>query len=163
MIAVIFEVLPAPGMKKNYLAIAQEIRPLLDEIDGFISVERFQSLTNPNKLLSLSFFDSEEAVHQWREMQAHRDAQHQGRAGIFSDYRLRVAGVLRDYGLHSRDQAPVTIAFRNFQKNSRWLCSIIAINRCTDYAVCLAVSAQPPAMVNRLPPPILNRRCATGR
>jgi heme-degrading monooxygenase HmoA len=82
------------------------MRPMLEEVEGFISVERFQSLTNPEKILSLSFFEDEEAVRRWRTMHAHRGAQSKGRAGIFADYRLRVAHVLRDYGLHERDQAP---------------------------------------------------------
>jgi len=107
MIAVIFEVHPANGRLENYLKIAAEMRPLLEQIDGFISVERFQSLTEPTKLLSLSFFRDEEAVKNWRTLIAHRGAQAKGRDGIFSDYRLRVAEVTRDYGMFERDQAPV--------------------------------------------------------
>jgi heme-degrading monooxygenase HmoA len=106
MIAVIFEVEPADGRRVEYLEIAASMRAMLNEIDGFISVERFESLTTPGKLLSLSFFRDEEAVRQWRTLAAHRGAQSQGRAGIFSDYRLRVAHVLRDYGLHDRAEAP---------------------------------------------------------
>lgn len=106
MIAVIFEVEPADGQKEAYLEVAAKMRPLLEEVDGFISVERFQSLTNPGKLLSLSFFEDEAAVERWRTLTAHRGAQTKGRAGLFAGYRLRVAGVIRDYGLHDRDQAP---------------------------------------------------------
>ncbi len=106
MIAVIFEVIPAEGRIDDYLAIAAQMRPLLDQIDGFISVERFRSLTDPTKLLSLSFFRDEAAVAEWRRLTQHRGAQAAGRAGIFADYRLRVAGVIRDYGLTERDQAP---------------------------------------------------------
>jgi len=106
MIAIIFEVKPAPGRKDDYLAIAAELRPILDEIDGFISVERFQSLTDPEKMLSLSFFRDEQAVNQWRSITEHRNAQRTGRQGVFSDYRLRVAHVMRDYGMHDRDEAP---------------------------------------------------------
>tara|TARA_R110002020_G_scaffold37723_2_gene113813 strand:- start:280 stop:627 length:348 start_codon:yes stop_codon:yes gene_type:complete len=106
MIAVIFEVEPAEGRRDEYLAIAASMRALLEEIDGFISVERFESLTTPGKLLSLSFFRDEEAVRQWRTLAAHRSAQSRGRAGVFSDYRLRVAHVLRDYGLNDRAEAP---------------------------------------------------------
>jgi heme-degrading monooxygenase HmoA len=106
MIAVIFEVEPADGRRGDYLAIAADLKPLLTGIDGFISVERFQSLTNPDKILSLSFFRDEAAVAQWRNTQAHRNAQRAGRADIFADYRLRVATVVRDYGFRSRDQAP---------------------------------------------------------
>ena len=106
MIAVIFEVHPADGHKQDYLDIAAEMRPMLERIDGFISVERFQSLTEPTKLLSLSFFRDEEAVKNWRTLNAHRGAQAKGRAGVFSDYRLRVADVLRDYGLNEREDAP---------------------------------------------------------
>ncbi|WP_397541877.1 antibiotic biosynthesis monooxygenase [Roseovarius salis] len=106
MIAVIFEVIPAEGRKPHYLDIAAEMRPLAERIDGFISVERFQSLTDPDKLLSISFWQSEEAVAEWRRLAAHRKAQEQGRGGLFADYRLRVAHVLRDYGMTERDEAP---------------------------------------------------------
>ncbi len=106
MIAVIFEVEPADGRRTEYLEIAALMRPMLEEVDGFISVERFESLTTPGKLLSLSFFRDEEAVMRWRTLNAHRNAQSRGRAGVFADYRLRVAHVLRDYGLHDRDEAP---------------------------------------------------------
>ena len=106
MIAVIFEVWPADGRKQEYLDIAAALRPLLEKIDGFISIERFESLTEPGKILSLSFFRDEQAVARWRALEAHREAQARGRAGVFRDYRLRVAGVLRDYGMSDRDQAP---------------------------------------------------------
>ncbi len=106
MIAIIFEVYPRDGEKQNYLEIAAGLKPQLEEIDGFISVERFQSLTDPNKMLSLSFFESEEAVANWRNLDSHRNGQQKGRHGVFDDYRLRVAGVIRDYGLFDRDQAP---------------------------------------------------------
>lgn len=106
MIAVIFEVEPAEGREQDYLDLAAELRPLLETIDGFVSVERFRSLSDPNKVLSLSFFRDEAAVRQWRSLSAHRNAQAQGRLGVFADYRLRVAEVMRDYGLTDRDQAP---------------------------------------------------------
>ncbi|HEY5339226.1 MAG TPA: antibiotic biosynthesis monooxygenase [Rhizomicrobium sp.] len=106
MIAVIFEVLPAHGEKQNYLDIAGALRPLLDEIDGFISIERFESLSKTEKILSLSFWRDEEAVSAWRNLEAHRAAQSKGRAGIFKNYRLCVASVIRDYGLHDRWQVP---------------------------------------------------------
>lgn len=106
MIAVIFEVHPADGHKQDYLDIAAQMRPLLETIDSFISVERFQSLTEPTKQLSLSFFRDEEAVKNWRTLTAHRGAQAKGRGHVFSDYRLRVADVARDYGMNERDQAP---------------------------------------------------------
>ena len=106
MIAVIFEVMPHPDRKSNYLDMAALMLPLVDEIDGFISVERFQSLTNPNKLLSLSFFRDEEAIQNWRRLTKHRAAQSAGRSGMFTDYHLRIAHVLRDYGLFDRDEAP---------------------------------------------------------
>jgi len=104
MIAVIFEVWPA--RREDYLDIAAELRPRLQEIDGFISVERFESLTEPGKMLSLSFFRDEEAVKAWRNVAEHRAAQAKGRTGIFQDYRLRIAGVIRDYGMNERTQAP---------------------------------------------------------
>ncbi|MEO3430830.1 antibiotic biosynthesis monooxygenase [Pelagibius sp. CAU 1746] len=106
MIAVIFEVAPAEGRKQDYLELAAELRPLLETIDGFVSVERFQSLSDPDKVLSLSFFRDEAAVRQWRGLNAHRNAQAQGRLGVFADYRLRVAEVIRDYGLTERAEAP---------------------------------------------------------
>ena len=106
MIAVIFEVWPAPGRKDDYLAIAASLRDDLSRIDGFISVERFQSLTDPNKLLSLSFWRDDDSVTRWRTQAHHRASQTKGRAGIFADYRLRVAAVLRDYGLADRAAAP---------------------------------------------------------
>ncbi|PJI86409.1 heme-degrading monooxygenase HmoA [Yoonia maricola] len=106
MIAVIFEVEPAQGREGDYLDIAAEMRPMLDEIDGFISVERFQSLTDPRKILSLSFFKDEAAIAQWRNLSAHRGAQSKGRAGVFDTYRLRIASVIRDYGMFDRAQAP---------------------------------------------------------
>ena len=106
MIAVIFEVWPAEGERDTYLAIAASLREELTGIDGFISVERFESLTEPGKLLSVSFWRDEDAVREWRERERHRAAQAKGRGGVFRDYRLRVAGVIRDYGMNDRDQAP---------------------------------------------------------
>lgn len=106
MIAVIFEATPANGEKDTYLALAQQLKPMLERIDGFISIERFQSLTHPDKLLSLSFWRDEAAVHHWRNIELHRQAQAQGREQVFRDYRLRVAAVMRDYGLRDRAQAP---------------------------------------------------------
>jgi heme-degrading monooxygenase HmoA len=102
MIAVIFEVWPAQGRKDDYLGIAATLRAELDRIDGFISVERFQSLSDSEKLLSLSFWRDEEAVKNWRNHFKHRESQMKGRSGIFADYRLRVAAVMRDYGLTER-------------------------------------------------------------
>lgn len=110
MIAVIFEVEIAEGRKAEYLEIAAGLRPVLEEIEGFISVERFQSLSEPKKLLSLSFWQDEAAVERWRALDVHRGAQRDGRGdgenGVFAGYRLRVAGVIRDYGMFERDHAP---------------------------------------------------------
>ena len=106
MIAVIFEVWPAEGEKQRYLDLAAALRADLESTDGFISVERFQSLADPGKLLSLSFWRDEEAVRAWRNRPPHRATQAKGRAGVFADYRLRVAGVLRDYGMAERAEAP---------------------------------------------------------
>ena len=106
MIAVIFEVEPAEGQRDSYLDIAARLKPELEAVDGFISVERFESLANPGKMLSLSFFRDEAAVAAWRNTEDHRHAQAAGRGGVFVDYRLRVAGVLRDYGMAERDEAP---------------------------------------------------------
>ena len=106
MIAVIFEVVPAPGRMDAYLDTARDLRPLLDEVDGFLSIERFRSLTDPTRLLSLSFWRDEEAVKAWRTTEEHRAAQAAGRNGVFDAYRLRIASVVRDYGLNDRDAAP---------------------------------------------------------
>ncbi len=106
MIAVIFEVEPHPEHKQEYLDIAARLRPVLEKIDGFISVERFQSLNANNRILSLSFFRDEKAVADWRNQVPHRQAQTKGRAEIFKNYRIRIAQVGRDYGLNEREQAP---------------------------------------------------------
>lgn len=107
MIAVIFEVTPAEGQQDAYLDIAAGLRPLLEEVEGFISVERFRSITDPSKMLSLSFFEDESALANWRTLAEHRAAQEAGRNGVFAGYRLRIAGVVRDYGLtERRDEAP---------------------------------------------------------
>ncbi len=106
MIAVIFEVQPAQGKRDAYLGIAAELRPLLDGIDGFISIERFQSLADPKRVLSLSFWRDEDAVKAWRNTEEHRQAQQAGRGGIFAGYRLRIAHVVRDYGLTERAEVP---------------------------------------------------------
>ena len=106
MIAVIFEGMAQDDRKEAYLDIAARLRPLLENIDGFISIERFQSLTTPGKVLSLSFWRDEEAVRQWRNLPQHREAQRAGRQSIFQEYRLRVAHVLRDYGMNERAEAP---------------------------------------------------------
>ena len=106
MIAVIFEVWPAQGCKDDYLGIAAALRADLDRIDGFISIERFQSLSDPQKLLSLSFWRDEDAVKNWRNHSKHRESQTKGRSGIFADYRLRVAAVARDYGLTAHAEVP---------------------------------------------------------
>lgn len=106
MIVVIFELWPADGRGDDYLGIAADLRGLLDGVDGFISVERFQSLSEPGKLLSLSFWRDEDAVAAWRNLPAHRDAQAAGRGGVFADYRLRVATVLRDYRRDAREEVP---------------------------------------------------------
>ena len=107
MMAVIFEVWPADGRKESYLDHAARLRPELERMDGFISVERFQSLTEPGKLLSLSFWRDEAAVARWRNHAEHRATQAAGRNGVFRDYRLRVAAVARDYGMtERREEAP---------------------------------------------------------
>jgi heme-degrading monooxygenase HmoA len=106
VIAVIFEVEPNPGRRQDYLDIAAALKPRLGEIDGFLSIERFESLSTPGKILSLSFWRDEAAVAQWRGLETHRRAQTVGRREVFDDYRLRVAAVVRDYGLTERDEAP---------------------------------------------------------
>lgn len=106
MIAVIFEALPAEGRWNEYLDIAAALKPELEKIPGFISIERFQSIPNPKKVLSLSFWENEESITQWRNLELHRKAQARGRSMVFADYRLRVAHVVRDYGMQEREQAP---------------------------------------------------------
>jgi heme-degrading monooxygenase HmoA len=106
MIAVIFEVEPREGCLEPYLEIAAELKPLLQTIEGFVSIERFQSLADPGKVLSLSFWRDERAVAEWRRLEAHRAAQHTGRSTLFRDYRLRIAEVSRDYGMERRAEAP---------------------------------------------------------
>ncbi|MCH7880667.1 MAG: antibiotic biosynthesis monooxygenase [Proteobacteria bacterium] len=106
MIAVIFELEPKAGEENTYFSIAAELKPLVEKTEGLISLERFQSISNPEKFLSLSFWRDEDAVKAWRNNFEHRSAQKRGRAEIFQNYRLRVASVIRDYGLLERDQAP---------------------------------------------------------
>lgn len=110
MIAVLFEAWPADGRADRYFELAGLLRPELDRIDGFISIERFESLAEPGKLLSLSFWRDEAAVAAWRGHAGHRQAQSEGRAGVFADYRLRIAEVARDYGLADRAEAPAAKA-----------------------------------------------------
>jgi len=106
MHAVIFEVWPKEEGRQEYLDIAAALRPTLEKMDGFISIERFQSLTDPSKILSLSFWRDDAAIAQWRQVERHRLAQAKGRAEIFRDYRLRIAAVVRDYGMAERAEAP---------------------------------------------------------
>ena len=106
MIAVIFEARVQEGQKDAYLNAAAALRPLLADVEGFISIERFESLANPGKILSLSYWRDEDAVKQWRNVEAHRGIQEAGRKSIFADYHLRIAHVIRDYGMHDRAQAP---------------------------------------------------------
>jgi len=106
MIAVIFELTPAPGRKQDYLELAAGLSEAVRDFDGFVSIERFQSITDPARFVSLSFWRDEDSVRRWRNVQKHREAQAQGRGGVFSAYRLRVAQVLRDYSMNSREEAP---------------------------------------------------------
>lgn len=106
MIAVIFEAEPHADHKQAYLDAAAVLRPHLDQLDGFISIERFESLVQPGKVLSLSYWRDEDVVRAWRNLDAHRHIQAKGRESIFADYRLRVAQVIRDYGLDDRAEAP---------------------------------------------------------
>ena len=106
MYAVIFEVEPKPGRRQDYLDIAAALKSELERIDGFISVERFQSLADEGKILSLSFWRDADAVTRWREHERHRRAQEMGRNEIFRDYRLSVANVVRQYGMTDRAEAP---------------------------------------------------------
>jgi heme-degrading monooxygenase HmoA len=120
MIAVIFEVWPALGRKDDYLNLAAALRAELEQVDGFISVERFQSLTDPGKLLSLSFWRDEEAVKTWRNNARHRATQAAGRGGVFADYRLRIGAVVRNYGMSDRAEAPVDSRAAHEGVSSEW-------------------------------------------
>ena len=106
MIAVIFEFTPADGRKQDYFDLVAGLKPELEKAEGFLSIERFESLTTPGKFVSLQFWRDEECIRKWRNLQQHRDAQAQGRGGVFSGYRLRIASVIRDYTLEDRAQAP---------------------------------------------------------
>ena len=106
MLAVIFEVEPKPGKTDAYLGMAADLAPLLKDVEGFISIERFQSLTNEGKLLSLSFWRDEASLEAWRNVEKHRQAQAAGREQLFANYRLRIASVVRDYGMQDREQVP---------------------------------------------------------
>ena len=106
MIAVIFEFTPTQGRFPDYMALVAELKPELDKAEGFISLERFESITTPGKYVSLQFWRDEESVRKWRNVQKHREAQKKGRAGVFTSYRLRIAGVIRDYTMDGRAQAP---------------------------------------------------------
>src|SRR5436190_21371593 len=106
MIAVIFEFTPAEGRFPDYMKLVGELKADLDKAEGFLSLERFESITAPGKFLSLQFWRDEESVRKWRNLQKHREAQKKGRAGIFSSYRLRIAEVRRDYTMDERAQAP---------------------------------------------------------
>ena len=106
MIAVIFEFTPREGRFADYMRLVGELKPELDKAEGFISLERFESITTPGKFVSLQFWQDEESVRKWRNLQKHREAQKQGRAGIIGSYRLRIAGVIRDYSMDDRAQAP---------------------------------------------------------
>jgi heme-degrading monooxygenase HmoA len=109
MHAVIFEVEPAPGRAQEYLDIAASLRPELEKIDGFLSIERFSSLSTEGKILSLSFWRDAAAIERWRRHEQHHQAQLAGRTGIFHNYRIRVAAVVRDYGMYDRAEAPQTL------------------------------------------------------
>jgi heme-degrading monooxygenase HmoA len=119
LIVVIFEVIPAEGKVQEYLNIAARLKPLLENIDGFISIERFSSLAEEGKLLSLSFWRDEKAIEEWRNIESHRLAQVKGREGVFLDYRLRVANVSRDYGMVDREQVPSDSKLAHEKSNKR--------------------------------------------
>jgi heme-degrading monooxygenase HmoA len=119
MIAVTFELLPTEGQQSTYFELAAQLRPELDAMDGFMSIERFESLATPGKFLSLSFLRDEATVQSWRNCGNHRDAQTRGRAGVLANYRLRIAGVLRDYGMDERAQVPAdSLAFHAHQDSN---------------------------------------------
>ena len=110
MIAVIFEFTPAEGRFPEYMDLVAQLKPELEKTEGFLSIERFQSITSPGKYVSVQFWRDEESVRKWRNLQQHREAQKKGRAGIFRSYRLRIASVLRDYTMENRTQVPADSA-----------------------------------------------------
>lgn len=126
-LAVIFEVIPADGFKETYLDLALQLKPELEKIKGFISIERFQSIYQPEKILSLSFWESETAIQEWRSLDAHRETQSKGRNGVFKDYRLRIAQVRRDYGMFQREEAPEDSKTYHQQKPDKRTETIISI------------------------------------
>jgi len=106
VITVIFEFTPHAGRFPDYLRIVDTLREDLAKADGFIQLERFESITNKGKFLSLQYWRDEESVRKWRNLQKHRDAQKQGRASVFQDYRITICSVLRDYRMNEREQVP---------------------------------------------------------
>jgi heme-degrading monooxygenase HmoA len=96
MFAVIFEVRPKKERWDDYLALAQQLRPRLEAIDGVIANERFKSLRAEGKLLSLSIWRDEKAVIRWRTHGEHHDVQRKGRFEVFEDYHLRVGEIVFD-------------------------------------------------------------------
>ena len=106
MIAVLFESNPHPDQKESYLAAGSRLGPLAEAMDGFLGIERFESMTNPGKMMAISYWRDEESVRQWRNLEIHRRIQNNSRERIFANYRLRVAKIIRDYSMHDRDQAP---------------------------------------------------------
>ncbi|WP_105631557.1 antibiotic biosynthesis monooxygenase family protein [Cronobacter dublinensis] len=107
MIAVLFEAQALPQAQQRYFDLAAGLKPLLADAPGFIDLERFQSLTAPDRFLSLSWWESEEAVRQWKGNLMHQAAQQEGKARIFAHYRIRVAQVLRDYSSDTKDNSHV--------------------------------------------------------
>ncbi len=120
MMVVIFEVEPHSERKQDYFDLAAALRPHLEKIDGCIPVERFESPVQPGKILSLSFWRDEQAIQAWREAKQHRAAQHSGREQIFADYRLRIASVVRDYGMFERAEALQEMPLVDPPAGSRW-------------------------------------------
>ena len=110
MIAVIFEFTPAAGRFPEYMDLVAQLKPELEKAEGFLSIERFQSISSPGKYVSVQFWRDEESVRKWRNLAQHREAQKKGRAGIFASYRLRIASVLRDYTMENRTQVPADSA-----------------------------------------------------
>lgn len=106
MIAVIFDAETTKDTTSEYLDIKAQRRPLLAVIHGFINIKRFQSLTNPDKVLARSCWRDKAAIAAWRTLPQHRAAQGAGSDHVFADNRLRIATVGRDYGECARDQSP---------------------------------------------------------
>ena len=104
-VVVLFEVTPTAEGKVRYLELAAQLKLLLSDAKGFIHSERFSSLNEEGKLLSLNVWENEESVKKWRNELHHRMSQSEGRERLFENYRITVAYVIREYDDYNRREA----------------------------------------------------------